>query len=184
MNDDKKIRVSKLSAARRQLGCAIELWFAGKEEVSIHTLAAAAHQIIYDINKQKGAGEMLFDSIVLKDEYRSEFVTLLKRDMNFFKHADKDPEGLTEFAPITTIMFILFSIVGLQNIGEGQNDVEKVFGLWLAIHHPNWIRRGLIDKLGETVPPSVLSEMRQVKKQEFFELGLQSLAVMRARGIQ
>ena len=51
-NEPEKIRVSKLDAARRQLDCAIELWFAGKDEVSIHTLAAAAHQIISDINKK------------------------------------------------------------------------------------------------------------------------------------
>ncbi len=34
-------------------------------------------------------------------ERRSEFVALIKKDMNFFKHADKDPEEITEFAPIT-----------------------------------------------------------------------------------
>ena len=34
------VRVSKLNAARRQLDCAIEMWFADKDEVAIHTLAA------------------------------------------------------------------------------------------------------------------------------------------------
>jgi hypothetical protein len=48
------LRVSKLSAAVRQLDCAIELWFFDKDEVSIYTLVTAAYQIIYDINKIKG----------------------------------------------------------------------------------------------------------------------------------
>ncbi len=52
------IRVSKLNAARRQLNCALELWFSDKDEVSVHTLAAAAHQIIYDISKKKGVQDL------------------------------------------------------------------------------------------------------------------------------
>ncbi len=100
MNESQRIRVSKLDAARRQLDCAIELWFTEKDDVSTHTLAAAAHQIIYDINKKKGGQELLFDSTVIKDERRSEFVALIKKNMNFFKHADQDPEGITEFVPL------------------------------------------------------------------------------------
>ena len=53
------IRVSKLDAARRQPDAAIKLWFADGDEVSVHTLAAAAHQTIHDINQKKGGGELL-----------------------------------------------------------------------------------------------------------------------------
>ena len=52
------IRVSKLDAARRQLDCAIELWFADKDAVSTHGLAAAAHQIIHDTNRKKGGPDL------------------------------------------------------------------------------------------------------------------------------
>ena len=132
------IRVSKLNAARRQLDCAIELWFADKDQVSVHTLAAAAHQIIHDINQKKDGGKLFFDSAIIKDEHRSEFITIIKNAMNFFKHADKDAEEILEFAPLSSIMFMTFSIVGLEMLGETSNDIEYVFFYWLAIHHPTW----------------------------------------------
>jgi hypothetical protein len=40
------VTVAKLSAAKRQLDCAIEMWFGDKDQVAVHTLAVAAHQII------------------------------------------------------------------------------------------------------------------------------------------
>ncbi len=177
------IRVSKLNAARRQLDCAIELWFSEKDDVSIHTLAAAAHQIIYDTNKKKGGQELLFDSIVIRDEYRSEFVALIKRDMNFFKHADKDPEGITEFVPFGSIIFMLFSIVGLQQLGESLNYMERVFLIWLTFHHPNWINEAYRKKYEQIVPVQHLKEIRELSKKEFFTAFLLTFAELRAKGL-
>ena len=58
----KKVQISKIESARRQLDCAIELWFLDKDEVSIHTLVAAAHQIIHDIKVQRGEKrDLLYD---------------------------------------------------------------------------------------------------------------------------
>ena len=183
MNESQRIRVSKLGAARRQLDCAIELWFADKDDVSIHTLAAAAHQIIYDINKKKGGGELIFDSIVIKDERRSEFVALIKRDMNFFKHADQDPEGITEFVPLGSILFMLFSAAGLQQLGESLNDVEDTFVLWLALHHPDWINEAYRKTLEQTFPAQHLKGIQELSKKEFFKGFLRARAELRAKGL-
>ena len=182
-NEPEKIRVSKLDAARRQLDCAIELWFAEKDDVSTHTLAAAAHQIIHDINKKRGGRDLFFDSIVIKDEYRAEFVALVKRDMNFFKHADKDVEGITEFIPLGSIMFMLFSTIGLQQLGERLNDVEDTFILWLTFHHPNWINEAYRKKIEQTVPVQHLDDIRGLNKQEFFTGFLRARAELRAKGL-
>ena len=65
-----KIRVTKLDAALRQLNTAITLWFRDGDEVAIHTLAAASHQIVYDIVRKKNGPDLLYDSIIFKDEYR------------------------------------------------------------------------------------------------------------------
>ena len=178
----KTVRVSKLSAARRQLDCAIEMWFMGKDEVSVHTLAGAAHQIIFDIHRMRAAGkEMLFDSLVIRDEYRKEFVDRLKRDVNFFKHADKDPDpvGFTEFYPETTEIFFLFSIIGLENLGEQKNDIENLFLLWFQVHHPNSLREDFKRQLEETGNAAKLAPMRQMSKTEFFKTGLEALAFQR-----
>lgn len=46
------VTVKKLEA-KRQLHTAITLWFADKDQVSVHTLACAAYQIVHDINRNK-----------------------------------------------------------------------------------------------------------------------------------
>lgn len=55
------MRLEKLEAARRQLETAIKLYFADGDEVSIHTLGAAAYALIQDINKHRRGEPMLKD---------------------------------------------------------------------------------------------------------------------------
>jgi hypothetical protein len=47
--DSRKIKISKLDAARRQLDTAIRLYFMEGDPVSVHTLAAAAFEILKDL---------------------------------------------------------------------------------------------------------------------------------------
>lgn len=48
------IQISKLAAAQRQLDAAIRMFFQREDELAIHTVAAAAFQILRDIVKQRG----------------------------------------------------------------------------------------------------------------------------------
>jgi hypothetical protein len=68
------ITVTKLEAARRQLRTAIELWFHSGEPVSIHTLAAAAYQVVHDLNRRKKGPPLLLDNDMIKVEYRREYI--------------------------------------------------------------------------------------------------------------
>src|SRR4051812_3487272 len=106
---DGMLSVSKLEAAKRQLDCAIELWFLDKDPVCIHALAHAAHDIVHAVNRNRTGKEILFDSSVIVDEHRSEVINLFKKPGNFFKHADKDPNGVIEFHPLGAMLFMLAS---------------------------------------------------------------------------
>jgi hypothetical protein len=64
--------------ARRQLRTAIRLWFDDGDPVSIHTLAAAAYEILHTLARRKGAEDLLFDAHLIKDEYRSIWVKALR----------------------------------------------------------------------------------------------------------
>ncbi len=135
-----KVQVSKLEAARRQLDCAIQLWFLDGDEVSIHTLAVAAHQIIHDIKQRKGvSAELLYDYGRVKKEYRKEWQRVLKQHANFFKHADNDPKATIEFSPFGNLMFLVFSIMGLGMIGEPTSRQMNVLVLWLSINKADLI---------------------------------------------
>lgn len=82
------ITVTKMEAARRQLQTAIGLWAAEGEPVSIHTLAYSAHQVVHDLNRKAKGPHMLLDMPNIRKDRQSEFISMIKRDANFFKHAD------------------------------------------------------------------------------------------------
>lgn len=82
-------RIDKLEAARRQLDCAIRLYFDGEDSVSIHTLSYAAFRILFDLyprRRRDGFSEDL-NKLIEKFGWRP-----FTRIPNFLKHADKDHE--------------------------------------------------------------------------------------------
>lgn len=48
------LQISKIAAAQRQLDAAIRMFFQREDELAIHTVAAAASQILRDLIKQRG----------------------------------------------------------------------------------------------------------------------------------
>ncbi len=172
--DETKIKVSKLDAAKRQLDAAIELWFYDQDPVAVHTLAAAAYEIIHDINLKKGGSvDLLYDTVMIKDEYRKEYVDLVKKPGNFFKHADRDPEAILEFAVEACFGFFIFSVKGLQNLGERLSDRVGILVDWIHVNRPEWItadkKKALADRLGV----EGINALRKLSKREYFEKGLQ-----------
>ena len=102
-----KIYISKLDAAKRQLETAINFFFRSGDPVSIHSLTGAAFQILEDICLKKGVKSFHKETLEqIKENKRVEFSRRLSEAKNFFKHADKDPEGIIEFIPETTTFFL------------------------------------------------------------------------------
>ena len=91
------MQASKLEAARRQLDTAIRLHFSDADVVSIHTLAATAYNIINDVSNKRGAAAMLVKGTLIDDarvEVREKLRSEFNKAENFFKHADRDPDGV------------------------------------------------------------------------------------------
>jgi hypothetical protein len=167
-----KVKISKIEAARRQLDCAIKLWFMDGDEVSIHTLTVAAHQIIHDIKENSGVSvELLFDTALVKDEKRKNWIKLLKKSSNFFKHADNDPDpqGELEFSPFGNLLFIVFSIMGLGAVGERTSFAMNALVTWLTIHQPDLISADYRKRFIERVNVEDIEDVRKLAKAEFFE---------------
>lgn len=137
MHKNKSELVSKLDAAQRQLETAIQLWFNEQDTVSILTLAASAHQIVHDLNSKVGGDDLLFDTPFVKDEFRRDFIRLMKKPWNFFKHADQDKSSdFIELRESSIAGFILYSIKGLTQLGRPPSGLRAVFLLWIGIQHP------------------------------------------------
>jgi hypothetical protein len=134
-----ELQISKLDAAKRQLEMAIVLYFHEADPVSIHTLTAAAYNIIRDINSKRGGLPMyvkgLFFSII-KEEYRQEIITKIQEAENFFKHADKDPDGVLKFDPTRTEILILDACMKYYELTGEKVPSHVVFQGWYAMENP------------------------------------------------
>jgi len=176
-------KISKLAAARAQLDRAIELWFLDKDPISTHTLAAAAYQLLDDLNKHRATGqELLYDSIMIKDEYRKEWIQLIKKPVNFFKHANNDPEEIIEFAPESTLIFLMFGTMAINALGELSNDYDNTLITWLAIHKPTFVSKAFLERIQKGVPANDLHYLAAASKRELFETTLKARAELRAQG--
>jgi hypothetical protein len=161
--------INKLDAARRQLQTAITLWFTDGDPVSTHALAFAAYEIIHTVSKKRDRRDLLFDSDLIKDEYRSEFNKALKRHANFFKHADRDADSVIEFDPTLSEWFVLFAILGLELLGDRKSTEEVAFVRWLHIHRPDILTPQGKQALADLVPAENLAYLQSFTKRDFFE---------------
>jgi len=88
-------QVTKLDAARRQLETSIRLLFEQADAVSVHTLAYAAFGILKGIAENRKETRVLAAAEALAAAgKKGDFWKGFNRAGNFFKHADKDPDGV------------------------------------------------------------------------------------------
>jgi hypothetical protein len=131
------LTISKLEAAERQLMVAVELYFQNGDEVATHTLSSAAHSVVRGISKVRGRGtskEAVEE--LLTAEGQKAFHDAWVRAENFFKHANKDPDGVLDFDPKETEI-ILFDAVSYFMVLTGrQPDSFKVFKFWFLFQEP------------------------------------------------
>ncbi len=141
---DTVLRVSKISAARRQLGTAIELWFSHGDPISIHTLTSAAHRVIGDLLRAQGSDDPLYRRI--KPEYLSEVIGKINAPYNFTKHADTDPDGELEFNTAINAMKILHSILALRQLGEMMDGTEHAFFVRNGLENPAIVNKDAFEQ--------------------------------------
>jgi hypothetical protein len=100
--------ITKIQAAEQQLDTAIRLFFENIDHLSAYTLAAASREITDDLCDKKK--HELFQQefarlgdalevrlsfrdemrIFIKEDYFKDAINLLRKRLNFLKHADKD----------------------------------------------------------------------------------------------
>lgn len=129
--------VSKLDAASRQMLTAIEIYFESGDPVSIHTLTAAAHEIIDALNVKAGGKPMMVRGQLLetvKPEYRNEVAKLMRQPQNYFKHAGKMPAEQIEFNPELSEWWLFDAGRGFQQVTRTLPDPVLAYRLWFMMH--------------------------------------------------
>lgn len=173
------IHVTKMDVVHRQLRMAIRLWFDEGDPICIHTLAAAAHQIIHDINIARKGPPLLFDSKTIAKGERQKFVQGVKFDQSFFKHGDRGKAGQAKdnlFHPDSNLLFIFASLMGLQNLGEPLDDHCVAFLAWIACYGAEAMSNAGQDALKQNIPSDVINQIRSERsKREVFDILLRAM---------
>lgn len=128
--------ISKLDAAKRQLDTAINLYFKDADPVSIHTLTAAAHQILMDLAKIEGIKSFMKDTSIIRKGKEKEFLAMINEAENFFKHAEKDPHGLLKFIPAQTETFLLDAVEMYMQLTKEMPDDMSIYRVWFLLKNP------------------------------------------------
>jgi hypothetical protein len=137
------IKVTKTDAAKRQVRQAVKLWFDGGDPVSIHTLLYAAIDIIDGLHNRKLGKRVFFDTEAMRNA-RPEVRQAIRRWPNFFKHG-RDPsefDKVLDFNPGSNLILLSACITGLRGLGAHDDMLFKAFGVYCAIHHPDFTREG------------------------------------------
>jgi hypothetical protein len=161
-------KVSKTDAARRQLETAVRLWFFSQDPVSVHTLAAAAHQVLHDLGKVRGSPTILRSVPGIDPQYIPEIRKMVSSYENFFKHADKDSDALLNFNPDATEIFLLDAAILYENLTKEVVPVLAVFRMWMYIKNPNYMNEDARAKLDQHFKMHGM-DFTKTTKSEFFK---------------
>ena len=131
------MEISKLDAVKRQLDVAINLFFKESDPVSIHTLTAAAHQLLMDIGRLKNIKSFIKENSLIKKEYISEYRKTINEAENFFKHAEEDPHALLKFNPEQTEFLLLDAIEMYMQLTKEIPEDMSIFRGWFLIKYPS-----------------------------------------------
>lgn len=131
-------RVTKLDVAARQLSAAIRLFFTEWDAVAVHTLAAAAHQILVDLGKRQGIESVVKNTSRMTKPEARRFLKTINYPYNFLKHADQDPEGTMYVVPLDRFAqdFLMDAVLMLQRMAHDIPFAGKVFWHWYVSKYP------------------------------------------------
>lgn len=136
----KNLTISKLDAAKRQLETVIRVYFSNGDPVSIHTLTAAAYNVLRDLNRRRGGEPLLMKEQFLdwiKEGYHQQIRAKLNEAENFFKHADRDHENTLDFNPDQSELLILEACTVYNRLTGEWPPIFRAFQSWFIAHHPD-----------------------------------------------
>lgn len=136
-----ELKLTKFDVAERQLNQAISLFFSGGDPVSIHTLAEAAAQVLYDIRSRHGGTSLIRDSDYIREERRKEWLSYAFKSRNFFKHADRDGNDVHEFKDVFNHFSLLDAVNLFLTAKKSWTPETLLYFSWFSLSYPHLIKK-------------------------------------------
>src|SRR5262249_31719300 len=91
------IELTKIDVAEAHIRTAVRLFFEGCHPVPVYTLANAAREILTSIGEKTGIETVTYSLAKRRGVTHKSLVRDVKRDANYFKHADRDATDVLSF---------------------------------------------------------------------------------------
>jgi hypothetical protein len=169
------VRVNKKEVAMAQLSAAIYLWFNGGDPISIHTLAAAAHDCFHAMATLKGKESILRGWIAKQSKGLQKRIADAQ---NFFKHGRKDLKGEALYSPIHGEMLMFDCIVcyGMAFDHKSTPPLLRLYAVRYGLENADVLETDLSRFFLER---EVIEELAPLNREEFYERGFALLAKRR-----
>ena len=160
--------VGKIDVASRQIAESVRLFFDRRDPIVIHTVIAAAHQILFDLSSKSGVDSSIKKIGGLGKADVREFLNSINYPYNFFKHADRDSDSAINIGPLEryTQDFVMDAVVMLQRISKVIPFEAKVFWCWFVSYYP--------DEFSNLPADGVIAQMQE---HEFGKLPFRDIAM-------
>jgi hypothetical protein len=126
------IHVKSIEAARRQAEVAIDLMFAGKDVIAVHTLASASGRILIQLADNRTAA---YDpSGYIRPGREEQFSDLMDRTMAFFQYPDQDAAAMLDGVQEEINDLMLFQICQwYEALGNQLSPIMQAFTAWFVV---------------------------------------------------
>jgi hypothetical protein len=129
---------TKRTVAKEQLVTAIRLFFCEVCPCSVHTLVSASLGILQDILRNEKKDYLLNIEREIKPERIAEWRALMRKQANFFKHADRDPAGALKLNEGQTEFQLIEAVNAFATLYGKKTYSMMVYQLWFASSHPGF----------------------------------------------
>jgi hypothetical protein len=133
-----KIKITKVESVTRQLDQAIELFFFDKDIISCLTLIWACRTILLDLAEHAWTHNWM-QSLIIPEKI-GEFERAMRKEQNFFKHAEKDWFANTEFETLKADWLLIDAIniyEQLPNCKLTKNMLK--FQMYFIVNNPKLV---------------------------------------------
>ena len=161
--------ITKIQAAQRQIDAGIWMLFRNDDPVAIHTVAMAGLRILRDLARQKDLEHTI--DFMVRPGKETEFWRGVNSFSNFFKHADKDPDDISDgFLEEANDSVLLIAATYYDLLGCQQTEEMLALAVWYVTLNPDVLSQDVNSEMLALVLAS--GEIRALPREEQLKIGL------------
>lgn len=166
-----RTNLTKEEVARRQIDCAIQMYFENDDPIATHVIANAGWSIARDVCRDKNKPDAIqtLESVIRSDK-RKEVRDKIREPYNFFKHADRDAsDQLEHFDEVQTEWVLILAEWDYCTAFEQRTPFMLAYRSWAFARYPSVFLEG--NEGGRIVSAKTFPDLPNMRPRQAKEVG-------------